>query len=305
MNLADNFDSLDLLKDGVITLGCFDGIHLGHQVLIQELKHQQASGLRSGLYFFSPHPLEVLQPGFQRLFLEEELEVILKNYDIDQVGRIPFDSQLSELQPEDFVTKLLLPYFRPRKIVVGYDFSFGKNRQGSVEDLRRLGSKHGFEVIQASGFRHENKLVSTSLLKDLVQKGSMRACADLLKRPFFFQAPVRRGMGRGRQLGFPTCNFSWSPRKIRPKTGLYKARVFWEDHWQDSLLNIGYKPTFKDSTSFSVELHIIQKNYQLYGKTLQVEIGQFLRNEQDFLNVEALKAQIHKDIEISLKKSFL
>lgn len=292
-------------QKGVISLGCFDGIHLGHQKIISVMKAQaRKNHLRTALYVFFPHPLRILKPErpFQRLFSIGELKHILESYSLDFFGMIPFSRDFSRLSPKEFVHSFIVPQFQPKIIVVGYDFSFGHHREGNISDLEAFGKEGGFKVVRTPVQVVDGKPVSTSRIKEALSSGQMEEVRQLSGRRFFLMAPVVEGQGRGRKLGYPTANLLLPKDKLLPKKGVYSARVWLrEAKSHPAVLNIGYKPTFGDSREMTVEVHLIKGFFEnLYHQTLRVEIRSFLREERAFKNSDELKAQIQQDVELAL-----
>ena len=292
-------------KGGVISLGCFDGIHLGHQKIISVMKDQaREKNLKTGLYLFHPHPFQILNPEkpFRRLFSLRELKYILEPYQLDFLGVISFSKSFSRLSPKEFIRSFIKPQFHPKVIVVGYDFSFGRHRQGRISDLKTLGEQENFEVVQAPAHLVDGKPVSTSRIKSALSLGQMEEVCRLSSRPFFLIASVVRGRGFGRTLGYPTANLSFPEDKSLPKKGVYSARVWLKGlPGQLAVVNIGHKPTFGGSKKVTVEAHIIKGSFDdLYHQTLRVEINSFLREERAFKNSIELQKQIQEDVRIAL-----
>ena len=296
-------------KDCVLALGCFDGIHLGHQKIISAMR---AFALRrnrkTALCLFHPHPLQILRPSapFRRLFTLRETGYILKDRGLDFTGVIPFTDDFSRLSPEDFVRSFIVPRFKPSAVIAGYDFSFGRDRKGRLSHLKSFGRTVPFEVIRVPALSRSGAPVSTSRIKEALSLGDTKTAYKLLGRPFFFSAPVVKGRGRGGRLTFPTANLSLSPEKFLPKKGVYSARVWRSGRPRSAVLNIGRKPTFGAKENLTVEVHITGRPSpgNLYNQTLRVEPGAFLRPERPFKNPTALKAQIQKDVETALSRPF-
>ena len=292
-------------KGGIVSLGCFDGIHLGHQKIISLMNAQaRKRNLKTALYLFYPHPFQVLNPKkpFQRLLSLRELKSILKNCSLDFVGVIAFSKSFSLLSPREFVQSFIGPQLRPKMIVAGYDFSFGRCRKGDISDLKSFGKEEKFEVIQAPAHLVSGSPVSTSRIKEALCLGQAEEAARLFGRPFFLMAPVVKGQGRGRKLGYPTANLSVAKDKFLPKKGVYSARIRRKGQMsQPAVLNIGHRPTFGDSEKVTVEAHILNGPVEsLYHRTLKVEIQSFLREERAFKNSSQLQRQIQKDVQMSL-----
>ncbi|MCY4512413.1 MAG: riboflavin biosynthesis protein RibF, partial [Bdellovibrionales bacterium] len=306
-SLIFNLDSFPVKapKKGVISLGCFDGIHLGHQKIISVMKAQaQEKDLKTALYVFFPHPFQVLNPDkpFKRLFSIRELKHILESYQLDFFGKVSFSRNFSQLSPAEFIQSFIAPQFQPKVIVVGYDFSFGRNREGRISDLRNFGREENFQVVQAPVHLVGGRPVSTSRIKEALSLGRMEEVHQLLRRSFFIIAPVVKGQGRGRKLGYPTANLLLPEDKLLPKKGVYSARVWMEDRkGHPAVLNIGYKPTFGGSKKMTIEVHMIKGLFDdLYNRTLRVEIHSFIREERAFKSSIDLQRQIRRDVKVAL-----
>ena len=296
-------------KDCVLAVGCFDGIHLGHQKIISAMRaFARRRNRKTALCLFHPHPLQVLRPAepFRRLFTLRETGYILRGRGLDFTGLIPFTEEFSRLTPQDFVRAFIVPRFKPSAVFAGYDFSFGRDRKGRLAHLKSFGLSAPFEVIQVPALFRRGAPVSTSRIKSALSLGDTKTAFKLLGRPFFFSAPVVKGRGRGRKLGFPTANLSLSREKFLPKGGVYSARVWRAGRSRTALLNIGRKPTFGAGGGLTVEVHITGRPSpgDLYNQILRVEPGDFLRPERSFKNPTALGAQIQKDMEAALSRPF-
>ena len=300
-----------LPKGCAVTFGCFDGIHLGHQKIISKLKEEALKRkLKTALYLFHPHPQTVLNPkrNFKKLFTLEETQTLLQPWELDYFGVIPFNQNISTWSPEKFVTSFVVPHLKPKLIVAGYDFSFGASREGGISHLKSMGANWNFEVQQVSSLLKKKKPVSTSRIKTLLSQGHIEEANSLLWREFFLSGTVSRGEGRGRKLGYPTANLLL-PDKVIPKKGVYSVQALVHEKWRLGVLNIGFKPTFTQQSlkkpthgqTLSFEVHIINGEFDLYGKTLCVKMNRFLREEKTFKTAMALKTQIQKDIKEALK----
>ena len=287
-------------KKTLLTIGCFDGIHLGHQKIIKEIRLKaKKNKLKSCLCLFDPHPLQVLNPDreFKRLFLIEEIESILQSYDLDYFCIIPFDLNFSKLSPKDFIYFFIKEQFNPSEMIVGYDFSFGFKRAGKVSYLKEEGKKLKFKVNQVSAVSYEDETVSSSMIKKKLSLGRVDQVINLLGHPFLIKAKVVRGDGRGRKLGFPTANLSIKPEKKLPKKGVYACNVRTFDGVErGAVMNIGTRPSIDSKGQLSVEVHIINENLDLYDKDLEVEVRGFIREERFFSKISDLSEQIKQDI---------
>ena len=286
------------LKKPVLSLGGFDGIHLGHQALIKRLikaaKKRQAP---SCLVLFDPLPFQVLKgkKSFKRLFTLSELEVLLKEFDLDFLCVIDFDSLFAKLSPKEFIQSVLLPQLDPLHIVAGYDFSFSYQKAGNFSVLQSYGKELGFSVEKAEPYLYKGEPVSSSQIRKYLSEGNIQQVKNRLGRSFFIQSQVLKGEGRGRKLGFPTVNLKPVNKEL-PLRGVYSARLNIQKEIRPAIVNIGCRPSF-DGEQNLVEVHIPDFNRDIYGETLKVELERFIRKERKFLKVSALKAQIKKDIQ--------
>ena len=295
-----------LLKESVLTIGCFDGVHKGHQKLIAKVQEESRSrSVPSCLCLFDPHPIKVLKKdkSFKRIFSFDEIEQILESYKIDYLCIIPFNDSFSKQTAEQFIRKIHFQ-LNPLCFVVGYDFSFGAGKKGTIKDLKREGEKLNFQVKQIEALCFKENPISSSRIREGLSAGQTKEVASLLGYPFFISGQVVKGKGRGHELGFPTANLRIN-EKFLPKKGVYTARLKHQGVWHIAVLNIGNKPTFSDSRGDSLEVHVIGKTVELYGEEVVVEWGEFLREEQVFPSVSELKQQIQKDIQKTLNLSFI
>ena len=287
-------------KGSVLSLGGFDGIHLGHQLLIKQLveasKKKQAP---SCLCLFDPLPFQFLKgEAFKRLFTIQELKEFLKKFNLDFLCIIPFDNNFSRLSSTEFIQSILIPHFNPQHIVIGYDFSFSYQKQGNFSILNSYGKKLGFSVEQVEPFLYKGKPISSTRIRKHLSLADMKEVKSLLGRSFSIQSQVVRGDGRGKKLGFPTANLKPNQKEL-PPLGVYSGRAQIQNRWQKAVINIGCRPSFDGSQIF-VEAHIPSIDWDIYNQTLKLELGQFIRKERIFSNSSDLKAQIKQDIQTAL-----
>ncbi len=281
-----------------VTVGTFDGIHLGHQAVLREIAGRAAAaGRRSVLVTFDPHPLEVVNPAAAPPLLTTgpERREALAQTGLDWVVLLRFDRALAALGPEAFVRDVLVAGCGVRELVIGYDHGFGRGRSGDVETLRRLGGQYGFAVdvvgpVDAGGMR-----VSSTLIRRAVAGGDLDTARRLLGRPYAVTAPVGRGAGRGRQLGVPTINLEGvSARKLLPPDGVYAVRVEWRGGTAGGMMNQGGRPTFGEQGR-ALEVHLLGVDADLYGEWVRVSWVRRLRDVARFPSPEALRAQLERD----------
>ena len=287
-------------KKPVLTIGNFDGVHLGHQRIFQRVREKAGEiGGESIVYTFHPHPVEVLAPDRKPLLitlLKEKLRLI-EALGIDVTILAPFSRDYARQTPEEFIRSILYDQIQIRHLFVGHNFTFGKNREGDIELLKNLGRKFGFNVEVVEAVRVEGKVVSSTLIRDYIQKGEMAEAAKLLGRHYQMGGKVIHGHGRGsRKLGFPTANLKPEGEGILiPKSGIYAVWSTLGGKKYASVANLGWNPTFQDQ-KFSIEVHILNLDENLYGQAVQVEFVERLRDEITFSGPEELIAQIKKDV---------
>ncbi len=286
-------------KNPVLTIGNFDGVHLGHQLIFRRLREKAAEiGGESIVFTFDPHPVEVLAPDRKVLLLtplQEKLRLIGEQ-GIDITICAPFSEEFSGQAPEDFIKNVLYDQVKIRHLFVGHDFTFGKNRRGNIALLHGMGRRLGFNVEVIEALRVRGKVVSSTLIRELVKEGNLREAADLLGRNFSLTCTVIHGKGRGsKKLGFPTANLQYEG-SLFPPPGIYAVWAFHDGQRYRAVANLGWNPTFQDQ-KFSIEIHILDFKQDIYGQVLRVEFVQRLRNEITFRGPEELTAQIKKDIE--------
>lgn len=285
-----------------VTIGNFDGVHLGHQRLLEAVRKHADSiqGIALALTFH-PHPYFVLRPESAPQLInsyEEKLE-LLGRYGADIVVEEPFSREFSNTSPEQFLEEILIAKLGAKVLYLGYDFAFGKGRAGSAETIKKLAEAKGLEVHVIPPYQVQGQTVSSSLIRQRLKDGDIEFVNLCLGRPFFLRGLVWRGEGRGRKIGVPTANLRTEPRKY-PKVGVYATRCLWRGKWHKSISNIGYNPTFKGDGSdlpLKIETHLLDFEADMYGDEIQVDFHAFLRPEQKFSGVDSLLTQIRADIE--------
>lgn len=278
-----------------ITIGNFDGVHLGHQSLVQLAKKTaRDKGLILNLITFWPHPRSVLKGADWHLPLtrREMRRNLLNSLGIDTIIELPFTPELAHLSPEEFITRHLLP-LGMKELVIGHDFSLGRNREGNGACLVELGRRLGFETLQAPAFMLENVPVSSTRLRQAITAGNVQGAAAMLGRPYQLQGYVGHGFGRGRTLGFPTANVEGCATLL-PARGVYATWAEVNGHLFKAVTNIGQNPTF-DGQKLTVEAHILGDCPDLYDQPIELKFVARLRGEIKFASPEALIRQIETD----------
>lgn len=284
----------------VVTVGTFDGVHRGHQAVLQFVKERarERKGI-STVLSFDPHPREVLRgEPVPLLTTIEERAALLSDLGIERFIVLPFTPELAAMSARQFVEEVLVRRIGLQAICVGYDHTFGHNREGNVALLRQMGPEYGFAVDVIPPQVVGERTVSSTLIRTiLIREGDVRQAAALLGHPYSLSAMVVRGDGRGRLLGFPTANLHPThPRKLIPRNGVYAVRVWVPGASEPygGMMNIGVRPTFAGDRR-TLEVHILDYEGELYGQQLRVDFIERLRNEQRFPSVEALREQLLLD----------
>lgn len=283
-----------------LTVGTFDGVHAGHKVLINRvLKLAEENHCKSVIVTFDPHPREIINPGedgIKLLSTLEERRELLSDLGVDEMIVIPFDRDFSLLSSEDFVKNIIWESIGVSRFVIGYDHQFGRNREGTIETVQRLGNELGFSVDIVSRQEVEDKTVSSTAIRTAIQKeGDMQLASSFLERFYLLNGDVIHGDKRGRQIGYPTANIrSNDSRKIIPANGVYAVFVRVDQTYYTGMMNIGTRPTF-DGKRLTLEVHLFDFKRDIYGKQIQVQFVERIRGEQPFTGIEALKEQLGKD----------
>lgn len=290
-------DIVEFGRETVVTFGVFDGIHLGHQSVINTLlKRASHDNLMSVLVGFYPHPLAFLAP--ERCppiltSLSKRIE-ILQQFGIDEIVMLSFDAQIASMSPESFVECVLLEKCRARHVVVGYACQFGKDRVGNAERLVELSRGYPFDVSIVPPTEVEGAPVHSTRIREALAQGDLEWSSRLLGRPYSLIGTVVHGDGRGREIGFPTANIE-TQNQVYPPNGVYAIRAKLEERWLDGVLNIGIRPTFS-GVNIQVEGHFFNFDEIIYGKPVEIFFVEKIRSERKFPNPEFLIQQIQRDI---------
>jgi riboflavin kinase/FMN adenylyltransferase len=301
MKIIKDLLEIERNEKSVITLGTFDGLHLGHQQIVDTvIKKSLQSGGRSFLITFDPHPRKVI-PGRNDVKILSDLEekiVILEELGLENLFVINFTEEFSRQSPEEFVEKYLVKGIGLSEVVIGYDHHFGKERDGNFKLLQDLGSKFKFTVTVVPELSVEGGTVSSTKIRNALLSGDVVKAGKMLGRNYSFKGKIVRGDGRGRKLGFPTANLSTGNEdKLIPAKGIYAAECVVENEKHFGLLSLGSRPTFHNDGDVIPEFYIFDFDRDIYDKIMQVNLVQRIRDEQKFDSVEKLIVQMKKDEE--------
>jgi len=279
------------------TIGNFDGVHLGHKKILSAVRESaEKKGLSSCVITFHPHPQKVLRNiDIPLLMPIRERLRLLEKEGIDFVACYTFTEEISKISAKDFISEILVGNLKVKHLMVGPDFSFGRKREGNAELLKAMGGTYDFETSVLGPVYIDNEVVSSSAIRNFLKSGDTKKAAKFLGYFYYIEGQVTEGEKRGRRIGYPTANLDtdWD---ILPKTGVYATRAYTGNKKFDSITNIGYRPTFGNH-KLLIETHIFDFNSDIYGKRLRLEFVERIRDEQRFENVDALVAQIKRDVE--------
>lgn len=294
------------LKNPIVTIGTFDGVHLGHQKIMLMLveRAKEIKGV-SVVVTYHPHPLEILNKKHFPYLLTEKVkkEEFLKKMGIDYVLWLDFDMKLANLSPEDFVKNYFVEMLSAKEIIVGYDWHFGKNREGDYHLLKKFEKIYSYKTDIVKEVKVENEIISSTKIREYIRKGSIELAKEMLGRDYSILGKVTQGDKIGRQLGFPTTNLQpFEPRKLLPQCGVYLTKIIYKQNVMWGLTNIGRKPTIKkDSRKKFIETYIFDFNKKIYSEEIELFMIKKIRDENEFANREELIKQIRID-EINARK---
>ena len=301
MKIYTNFDEIGRIPNPVLTIGTFDGVHVGHQKIIEQLNKRAAEvGGESVLFTFFPHPRMVIEPtnhGIKLIQTQEEKIEKLARLGLKHLIVFPFTSDFSELTAEEFVSQFLVAQLHVHTIIVGYDHQFGKNREGNLAFLVSHASYYNFEVKEISAQEINDVNISSSKIRKALSKGDITTTNHYLNEYFQLRGTVIHGNKLGRTIGFPTANLQIDdPLKLIPCNGVYGVEVqLANGQIHLGMMNIGVRPTIDDSTATHIEVHLFDFSDEIYNQKIRVSLVVRVRDEQKFIHVDALKNQLAQD----------
>lgn len=299
-------DHLPEFKNAVLTIGTFDGVHKGHQAILNDVIHQAAENDgESVLITFEPHPRKLIYPeqSLQLLTpLEQKIRLILEN-GIHHIVVIPFDTAFASLSAHEYVADLLVKKFRPACIVIGYDHHFGHDRKGNLALLQEMSQTYGFKVHEIQAQKIDEAAVSSTKIRKALQQGDVTTASMMLGRTYTLKGTVVSGAKIGRQLGYPTANVAPSDADQQiPANGVYAIRAIYNGQSFNGMLNIGIRPTVSEERKLHIEAHLFDFNQDIYDQELELAFVARLRDEKKFGSLDELKAQLANDAEQAVEK---
>lgn len=300
LNIFKSIESYHARRGSCVTTGTFDGVHIGHRSILSRLSEKaKASDLESVMVTFDPHPRKVLFPnqtGLKLLTTIDERLELLESSGIDSVIVHPFTLDFSRTSALIYVRDLLVGKAGMKKLVIGYDHQFGKNREGDIDQLKELAPLYGFEVDEIPAQEIDDVNISSTKIRNALLDGDIQTANRYLDYRFFVTGSVVKGRQRGREIGFPTANIEVSDKdKIIPRIGVYAVTVDYKAKTWDAMLNIGQNPTFEETNDLRAEVHIFDFDQSIYGEKLRINFHSRLRDEFKFDSSKALVEQLNKD----------
>ena len=303
MVTVQSISNYDKKHATAITIGTFDGVHIGHRKILERLINDaKKTNLRSTVLTFFPHPRMVLQKDTEMRLLNtiQEKIKILEHIGLDYLIIHPFTLEFSRISSTEFVRDILVNELKAKKIIIGYDHRFGRNRNANIQDLFAFGNTFNFEVEEIAAQEIDDVSVSSTKIRNALIDGDIKTANEYLGYNYMLTGDVKKGKGLGRQLSFPTANlFIAEKYKLIPKNGVYVVKSILNGKLFYGMMNIGFNPTVAGSTK-SIEIHFFDFNSDLYGQNIQVDIIERIRDEHKFKSLEELKTQLLKDKETSI-----
>ncbi len=298
MRLFHGIDNAKIARPTVLTLGVFDGLHLGHQLIMKTIvERARATGAVPTVITFDPHPRALLHPESAPPLLQtfdQKIEA-LGVLGIEQTIVIRFDQNFAQIRAEDFLRAVIADRLHAKEVYLGCGFAFGHGREGNIELLRTVSQSLGFFADEVPELRLRGRRVSSSRIRELLQQGKVNIARRMLGRPYGVEGRVVRGAERGATLGFPTANLHPQNRVI-PRTGVYVTATLVDGQWRRSVTNIGTRPTFGSDNESSVETFVMDWSGDLYGDVVRVRFLHRLREEKKFSSIDELESQIERDV---------
>lgn len=303
MDIIKSIWDVNNVEESVVTIGKFDGLHNGHKVLIKKaVESSKKRRIKSVVFTFANHPANYFNNhSVKNIITDKDKMKKLNHLGIDIVVNIPFDEKMTNISADDFARKILKEKLRAKKVIVGHDFTFARNKEGNAKLLKLLGAKYNFKVEVVKPVKINNIRVSSTYIRNLIAEGSVNKVKEYLGRNYQLEGKVIKCKQLGRTIGFPTANMKIENEMLVPKCGIYATKVYLNGKTYFGATNIGYNPTV-EGKDLSVETNILDFNEDIYGKTIKLEFLERIRDEKRFYSLEELKSQLKIDIDYIYKK---
>ena len=304
MRIFDNLKSYSSKKESILTIGTFDGVHIGHNKILKRLiQDSKKNNLSSLVMTFFPHPRMILNKSHEIKMIDtiDEKINLLEKTGLDNLIIHPFDNNFSKIRAKEFVEEILVKKLKIKEIIIGYDHKFGKDREASVEDLKKFGKDYMFTVKEIPAQEIDSIAISSTKIRNAILNGEIEKCNKFLGRNFILTGKVVYGEGLGKKIDFPTANIEIKETyKIIPKNGVYLVKTKINSNTYFGMMNIGVRPTV-GGTNKSLEIHFFNFKDNIYGKNVSIEIIKKIRDEEKFSSIDQLKIQLKKDEQFCLK----
>lgn len=304
MKIFNNIQSYSPEKESILTIGTFDGVHIGHNKILTKLvEESKKNNLSSLIMTFFPHPRMVLQKSQEIKMIDtiDEKIHLFEKTGVDNLIIQPFDENFSKIRAKEFVEEILVKKLKIKHIIIGYDHRFGKDREASVDDLKKFGLNYMFTVEEIAAQEIHSIAISSTKIRNAILKGEIKKCNEYLGRNFMLTGEVVHGDGLGKKINFPTANIKIPETyKIIPKNGVYLVKAIINSEIYFGMMNIGVRPTIGGKNK-SLEIHFFNFKDNIYNKTISVEIICKIRDEEEFSSIDELKIQLKKDEQFCLK----
>lgn len=302
MIIIKSINEIDNISKSVVTIGNFDGVHKGHQVLIKKtVKFANENNLKSIVFTFENHPINYFKnKKIKNIITNSEKISKIKKLGVDILIMIPFDSYMTKISPLEFIKEILIDKLDAKKIIVGHDFTFARRKEGNIKILKEMSFKYRFDLEIVNSIDINDIRVSSTHIRQLVDNGDVDKVNKYLGYNFLIKGKIIKGKQLGRTIGFPTANIKINDNLLIPKKGVYVTSVYIDDNIYYGATNIGYNPTVKGE-SLSIETNILEFSEDIYGKIIKLEFLERIRDEKKFNSIDELKLQLKKDTDYIYK----
>lgn len=302
MIIIKSINEIDNISKSVVTIGNFDGVHKGHQVLIKKtVKFANENNLKSIVFTFENHPINYFKnKKIKNIITNSEKISKIKKLGTDILIMIPFDSYMTKISPLEFIKEILIDKLDAKKIIVGHDFTFARRKEGNIKILKEMSFKYRFDLEIVNSIDINDIRVSSTHIRQLVDNGDVDKVNKYLGYNFLIKGKIIKGKQLGRTIGFPTANIKINDNLLIPKKGVYVTSVYIDDNIYYGATNIGYNPTVKGE-SLSIETNILEFSEDIYGKIIKLEFLERIRDEKKFNSIDELKLQLKKDTDYIYK----